>query len=681
MTTLVSGLSTDVKGCFAAMQGRPYFVNDFDSMKVWNVPKVTTDNAGIAAPVSVMGAPSATGAGNTTNGSHYIRYRYKNSKTGYVSNPSAQATVVVAGGLGALTYTYGGPVIVSADAKVDTIVVEMTPVNSADFYVAGTAANSAANIIISITDASLIQQTLVKSTTGDFGHEPPPLGAIVLAHRGRLFSFGSTTRTRTSTTFTNGSATVAGTNFSTNWAGRLIRVAGSAVAYEILSVASSISLTLTTTFGQTTTTATATVFSKFPNRGYWTGALYPEGWKLLERARDFLQNRSDQLTAAISYGMDIYIMGSHSSERLAYNADPAVGDGQIIPIPGDRGAFNQRCLIQADGNWYSFDRQGIYRVSSGAPEHLSMQVDQTLTELVDYSYSDSFHGCYDPVDRLLVWFFVRSGETVPKYAVVMEKDSGRWYFHKYLFGITGSGIVATSDGQVRMMVGDENGYTWFTGIDGSFDGVPPTSSAVLNITGSPSATSITVTQTMPTGTTTLAGVVVYDPNSGSTAVVSSNTASILTLAGSGLVPTPTTGAELWLGVIPVDIRTKWIVSKDQDDKKRPVYFTVKLYPGSTTGRMRVYYYLDFSLSPFAWTSSSADTFPDGVTVTSGSTYADIALSGGAAASDGEVSIPVPGNFWRALQVRITSDRPDGSFRLLEYGFILGDGSEVLAVGE
>jgi hypothetical protein len=682
MTTLASSLSTDVKGCFAAMQGRPYFVNDFDVMKVWNAPKATADDAGITAPAGTIGAESAAG-GSTTNGSHEVRYRYRNSKTGYVSNPSGQRTVTVTGGNGQLTFSIGGGLDIeqSADAKVDTIVVEMTPVNSGDFYVAQTCANSASSVVVNIPDTSLIQQQLVKSTTGDFGHEKPPLFAILVAHRGRFFGFGTTTRTRSSVTFTNGSATVTGANFSTSWVGRLIRAAGSAVAYEITAVAGAGSLTIASTFAEATTTATASIFSKFPNRGYWTAALYPEAWKPLEQARDFLQNKADQITGALSNGSDIFLFGSRSAERFSYNVDPAVGDGQTMPIPGDRGVFNQRCLVQSEGEWYAFDRQGIYQVSPSAPSHVSGPVDATLTELVDFDYQDSFHGCWDPVDRLLCWFFVRAGDTSPKYAVIMEKDTGRWYFHRYLMGITGSAVVATSDGQVRMMLGDENGYTWFAGIEDSFDGVPPSSSTVLTTSGTPTTTAITVTNTLPTGSTTLAGVTVYDPVRGNTAVIASNTATDLTLAGGGLATAPSTGQELWIGVIPVELRTKWLAGQSLDTKKRPVYLSVKLYPGATTGRLRVYYYLDFAVNPFTWTKGSADTFPDGVTITNGATYAEVALSGGATTTDGQVSVPVPGNFWRALQVRITSDRPDGALRILDFGFVASDGSEVPALAE
>lgn len=671
MTTLVSSLSTDVKGQFASMQSRSYFTNDFDAIQVWNPPKATADTAGITGPAAAMGSPSSTAAGSCTTGTHLIRYRYKNSKTGYVSNPSDALTYTVTGaGAAQLTFNYGGPVTASADAKVDTIVVEMSPVNSPTYYVAATALNSASSVVVSISDSSLVQQANVSATTGDYGHEPPAIGAIMVPHRGRMFIFGATTRTRTSTTFTNSSTTVTGTNFSTKWAGRLIRAGSSAVAYEIASVTNSTTLVLTTAFAETTTTATASIFSKFPNRGKWSRVLYPEGFKDAEYARDFLQNRADQITAACSYGTDIYVFGSHSSERLTYNLDPAVGDGQVLPIPGDRGCFQQRCLAQADGEWYSWDRQGIYKVTANGPQHISGNIDITLLETVDYSQSDSFHACFEPIDRVLHFFHVRSGDSSPKYAACYEKDTGRWFFHRYLMGITGSGVVASSDGQVRMMIGDENGYTWFAGVSGSFDGVPPTSATVLTTTGTPTTTSIQVTDTLPTGTTTLAGVVVYDPNNGNTAVCSSNTADTLTTSAFASAPT---GPEVWVGVIPFEVRTKWLTAPTLDNKKRPLYLSLKIIPGSSTGKLRVYYYLDFSTSPYVWTKPSGVTDPDSVTTVDGQNYAEVTLSTGTSKTDAQVSVPVPGDFWRALQIRFVNERPDGSLRIVSYDLIDGDG--------
>lgn len=672
MTTLASGLSTDINGCFASMQGRAYFANDFDSMKVWNPPGGSIDSAGITGPTAAILAPTVA-VGVTKSGDHLVRYRHKNSRTGYYSNPSDAITVTVSGGNGQLTFSItalgsGGAIIRSTDSKVDTIVLEMAPVNSPTYYVAGTALQTSASIVISMADTTLIQQTNVQSiiSTDGFGHEPPPLGAVIISHKGRLFLLGTSTRTRTSVTMTNGSATVTGTNFSTNWAGRIFIVSGETTGYEIASVSSSTTMALTVAYaGTTAATKSISVASKTPNRIYWTAALYPEAWKPLERARDCLQNKADEVRGAYSYLGDLFIFGRASSERLSYSADPSTLEGVFIPLPGTRGVFNQQCLVEAEGTLYAWDRQGIYGIAGGVPDHISNDIDTYLLSNVDFSQYAQFHAGYDPIDRVLMFFYVAQGDTVPKWGAAHDLDTEQWFLVKFNQGITASRALADSQGQVRLMLGDANGYTWFYGIDGGFDGVPPTSPTVVTTSGTPTVTSVTITgSTLPTGTTTLAGVVAYDPATGNTAVISSNTATVMTMASPGFTAAPASGVELWLGPITTDLRSKWWSGPGPIVKKRPVC-RLWLYPGSATGKLRLYIYQDFAIYP-STVGTTANALPDGVSAVG--SYFSINLSGGGN-NDGYIDVPMLSDASRWWQWRIVSDRPDGAFRLLNVEFI------------
>jgi hypothetical protein len=669
MTQLATGLSTDIKGVFAAMQGRVYFANDFDTQKVWNPPGSAVDAAGISAPAAAIGAPTAA-AGNCTNGAHLVRYRYKNSRTGYYSNPSEAITVTVAGGNGQLTFDItasggGGDIIRSTDAKVDTIVVEMTPVNSPTYYIAGTTLQTASTIVISKTDATLIQGTNVQAAISEdgFGHETPPLTSIIVSHKGRLFALGASTRTRTSVTLTNASATMSGTNFSTNWAGRTVIISGETTPYGILSVTNSTTLTLTATYGGSTSAAkTVYVVSNTPNRMYWTLPGFPEAWRADERARDCLQNRADEVRGAWSYMGDLFIFGKASCERLSYNTDPGPLEGTFIPVPGTRGCFNQQCLVEAEGVLYAWDRQGMYALAGGVPTDLSGDVMPTLLSLCDFDYHADFHAGYDPVDRQLLFFFVRSGETTPKYAAAYNLDAKEWSLISFRQGITASKAVPDSDGNVRLLLGDENGYTWYFGVDGSFDGVPPASATVVTTSGTPTQTSVTVTGTTLPTSPSLAGVVAYDPATGYTATVASNTGTVLTLTSPGFTSAPATATEIWLGSIHTELKSKWWSAAGAHDKKRP-YLRLSLYPGTATGKLRIYLYKDFGASPVnVGTYSSVDG------VTMATTYISVDLDGGS--GEGYVDIPMPSDYARYWQWKIISDRPDGSFRLLNCEFVI-----------
>ncbi len=238
-----------------------------------------------------------------------------------------------------------------------------------------------------------------------------------------------------------------------------------------------------------------------------------------------------------------------------------------------------------------------------------------------------------------------------------------------IFGI--SAIVPTTDGQVRVLLGDENGYTWYFSIEGSYDGTPPATSAVVTVTGSPTTTSLPVTQTLSTSPS-CAGVVVYNPLTTETAVCSSNTSSTLTV-GSGFALAPTVGQDLYLGAIPFEYRTKWWTSQGQENKKVPIYLIVKLYPGSASGRLRIYIYNDFSATPTTVTATASDVFNDGQNITSGDTYIELDLDGGS--GDGFIAMSLDFTWRRACQARLLSTKPTGELRILDAFFSLSPKGE------
>ncbi len=672
MATIATGLNTAIRGCFCSMGGRIYFCNNFDAVKVWDGIDSSMRDAGIAAPAAVIGSPTSAAAGNCSNGIHLFRYRYKNSKSGYISNPSIALAVTIAGGNGLITFNIGGggPVVASADAKVDTIVLEMTPVDSGVFYVVNTALNTAGSITANLVDANLIQQFNADANWGNaenldtYRNDIPPVGTVLVSHKGRMWSMGDEAYAITGT-FTDTSTGVTGTGFSAKWVGRLVRVSGAAVAY-VITAATATTLTLSQAWSGTTGSKSASVYSATPNRGYYSVPGYPESFFPSVQARDFLPNRSDQVVAAFSRRDALYIFGKYSGERLIYNEDPSAVAAPLIPTQGNRGAFHQRALVEVDGQLMAWDRLGIYVVGE-TPKHISADVDLALGELVDYAQASEIHGGYDPVERVAMWFFTAVGGTLPNYAVCYEVDTGRWFFNRFLQAITACSLVPTSDGQVRLLLGDENGYCWFYSIDGSYDGVPPACPSVVTPSGSPSTTVVPVSDTLTTSPS-LAGVMFYNPVTGESKVIASNTASQITLA-SALSQAPTVGVACYLGPIPFEYRTKWWDGDGLDKKRSPVYLLIKLFPGSAAGKFRVYIYTDFSTSPTSFTVATADRFPDGVTpgaVGSATTYFEVDLDAGS--GDGFVAVPLGCEWKRALQARITSIKPDGELRFLDVRF-------------
>lgn len=675
MTTVISGLNTTNKATTVAVNGYIYIANDFDNIKV--ISPDNGYNAGITGPSGALGSPTA-GAGNCTNGTHLFRYRYRNSKTGYISNPSDNLSYTVSGGNGSLVFNLTSDYTASTDSKVDYIDFEMTPVDDSTFYRVHSILNTATSATVSMSDATLVQQTNVSALYGSasnfdlFSNEPPPCGALVGAHRNILFVGGDKTFSITAS-FTNGSTNIAYTGGSANWVGRLISPGSDTVQYEISAVAST-TMTMTAVYAGSTGSKTAKIFKKLPNRIFYSRLNYPESFSQSTQARDVLIGRGDKLRAWVSMPDAFYMFGQFSAERLVFNANPSAATSNLVSINGDRGVFNQQCLVKAEGRVFAFDRSGMYEVKA-VPRHISNHIDKTLEEMVDYTKWEQFHGVYDPIERSILWFFVASGDTYPQFAAVVELDtidSGdpRWQFHEYRQGITSSAVVASSDGQVRGWVGDQNGYTWALSTTNTFDGVYPTNPAVVTAAAGATTTVIPVDEALYTAVT-LAGVVLYEPSSGEERLISTNTASTITLA-SALSNAPSDGDELWLGSFPCEYRTKWWAGEGMQNKKRPSYFYLMLYPGTASGKLQIYFYKDFSTQPYTFSPDATYITWDGVSFDNGVLTIDLDAGSG----DGFVAVNMPSDWSRVLSARLLSTKPTSTLRILDMGFRVGRAEEV-----
>lgn len=678
MTTLFTGLSTYNRPTLAAIQNQVYIANGENPTKVCN--QSVGNNAGIDGPTGALGAPSAT-AGSTTAGTHLIRYRYRNSKTGFPSNPSDNLSYTVSGGNGSLRFDVTTDFVASTDPKVDTIDIEMTPVNDGNFWRAASALNTATAITVNISDALLVQNVNASAVYGNlqdgelYANDPPPTSTIIISHKNRAWVGGDNPYLISSSliTFASGATSVAYTSGNTEWIGRLLKADGDTAAYEIANV-SSTTLTISAVYAGTSGQKAATVYKKFPNRVHYSRLNFPESFGVDDFSRDVLIGKGDRLRAMYSRRDALYFFGLYSSDRLTFSVNPSPVTSNLLPINGNRGCFNQRCVVDADGRLFAFDRLGMYEVGEN-PRHISNHIDPSLAEFVDYSQDASFHGIYDPIDRVLAWFVVFLGQTVPKYAAVVEfdtidsSDGPRWQFYQFRQGITSSAMVASSDGQVRAWVGDENGYTWAFSTTNTFDGVYPTNPGIVTVSGGATTTVLPVTQSLYT-TVTLAGAIAYLPSTGEERVISTNATNSITLA-SALGSAPSAGTAVWLGSFPVEYRSKWWPGQGMQTKKKPSYFYLMLYPGSVEGKLQVYFYKNFSTQPYVWEPDSSYIGWDGVTFEDGVLTVNLSASGLQGNADGFVAVNMPSDQWRVMQFKLVSTTPAGTLRLLDMGFRVG----------
>lgn len=689
--TLKSSLSMAYRGMFARSNQRLYYTDDFDQMQMVELGNVAAAAAGIAAPttgagVSTIGTPSVTGAGLVDIGTRAVRYRYYNSRSGYFSNPSYQLSVTTTGAdtfLFSIGSTTGSTVNIyrSTDTKVDQVVVEMTLAGASEFYQAAVVNQTLSSVSVSMNDTTLALQTAV-ATYGDFGHEQPPLFSLLTEHRGRLFGWGATIRAITGATVTLSSTTVTvtGSTFSTNWAGRMVQLTTGSVVYRIASVTDANTIVLSTNYsGATNSAASLSVYSNGADTLYWSRAGYPEAWKPSEWARRVLQNASDAPAGMVSMHDVLWLFGQRTMRVLDYPTDPATGS--LEQVPTEMGLWNQRCLVTAGGQIFGWGRSGAWSLNGLSPVHISRPIDDRLngvdatsTVLYDAAYSEKFFGYYDPKERCLTWAYVKSGDTTAKYHVTYDLDRKEWRTGSWRQAMNTATLVGGTTNDTRVLLSDENSLSWYL-TDSRFDGVPTTlvnsgseyTGVVTVATTGATATLIQVDQTLPTSPS-LSGVVLYNPTTSATAVVSSNTASSITLVGTGLTAAPSYTDSLYLGSIEWKMRLKWVDGEGLQTKKRPSYLLIKKVPGSTVGKLRVRIYQDFSTTPFTFTRGLSDTEPDGVGIVDGLTYVDVDMDT-ATGNESTIWVPLGADWKRAVTADVSSNKPVNILRILEVRFV------------
>ncbi len=674
-TSVASGLNTGIRGCFARSNGRLYFVNDFNAMQRIASGDQAAGTAGISAPTAAIGAPTSATTGVVTVGTHGLRYRYFDSKSLYMSDPSDQTDITLSSAA-TLTFSIGTgseTVIRSQDAKVDQVIIEMTDAGSSTFYRAATVNQTLTGTTINLADTTLRLQVTAKRD-GDFNHQPPPLSSFLVEHRARLFAFGASVVAVTGVTVSSASAsiTVTGATFSSGWAGRLVRVGSDTKNYRIASMSGTGVAVLSETYTGTSATVTGVrFFSATPDMLFWSRAGFPESWNTINFARRVMQNTPDAPAGLVSHHEVMYLLGQRTMRMLDYSADPA--GGQLVQIPTEMGLWNQRCIVECNGRIYGWGRSGVWTVNGLIPKHLSRPIDAHIdgsdsssSDNFDVSKLEQFHGVYDPRERCILWFYCTSADTYPKHAIIMDVDTGNWSVGTWKQSIRASTLVTGgSSNPTRALLCDENGYSWYATPD-AFDGVPSVlSGGVVTVSNTGSTTTIVnVSESLPTGSTDLVGVIaVY---SSQESRIASNTASTITLA-TALSSAPTVGTELFLGQIDFSIRTKWTVIDGFQDKKRPQYLMIAKIPGSSSGKLTVKIFLDYSSSAFVYTKGSSDTQPDGVSITNGSSSVSVDLDGGS--GDGVAFVPLPANWHRVISVEISSTRPQNLLKILDYQWL------------
>lgn len=383
---------------------------------------------------------------------------------------------------------------------------------------------------------------------------------------------------------------------------------------------------------------------------YWSRALFPESWDSINYSRAITMDAGDVPTALASFYSDLYVFGSRSMRRLVYTSDPAAA--MILDVPGNFGAFNQRCVLKIDGGLLiGWGRNGAWMIDSMQPKKISKQMDETIASLSSATNLTQRFICYEPIRREVHFVFPLDGETTCKAAAIWSLDTGEWTLTKWRQGITAACQNTQYLDRQRLAIFDANGFGWRVGVlknDGVDNGHV--------VCGAGSSTTII------NGTNTaVVGCMLYRPATGEERVITACTAGQMTVAA--MATAPGTGEIVYVGSIRRRLLTDWNIGKGADDKKRPTKLQIAMRPDGTMGSGTVAYYHDFSATAVTVTSNAADAFPSGVSIATGGNT--IAVDFDAGGQDGYIPVPMPSDWKRAIRVEIILEDPQDDVVLLD----------------
>jgi hypothetical protein len=668
VTTLATGLSSDIPGTLTNHQAKLYYNDDFDDTRRMERGDLAAVTAGIDAPAAAA-TYSSSSTGELGAGTYRLRYRFRDQRTGYLSNPSAELERTTTSGQS--LWVNGSA---ATDTKVTQVIWERTTADGSVFYQEGTASTATAMFEFNDSDTVLEQGIAIDAIYGDYGHEPPPFVEIMCEHRGRMFGWKRSVRTRTGCTVASGVGTISGTNFPTTgaWDGRLLTVNSETNNYIIASTTST-TITLDGTYAGTASGSanTINVFHPQPDMLYWSRAGFPESWKLSTWARRVLQGGADEPSAMFSAYDTLWLCGQHGIRTFDYTADPAAA--RLASIPTEMGVYNQNCIVQADGRTFGFGQAGAFELQGRVPTRISDDIEVQLSSIIDTAQFADFHGCYDPFERSVTWYFTRTGDTVPKDGICYFIESNQWQFVSYRQPIKCSTTYGSATYPYRPYLADTNGWTWRVGEDRPGDCIPSSlSTGVLTTASASSGTTINIVESLPTGSGDCKGAMLYWPAAGEARAIASNTANVITLA-SAFTTNPGTGVTLYLGSIDVHLVSDWWMMRSPQHKKRVPYLAIEHLSDGTSPDAYVSVYQNLSATPVQWTTDTGDSRLMGVTATS-ATVRTIDLD--YAESAGVLYVEMPDKYCNYWRWTFTQDKPAGALNLMDCQFLIQNSGDV-----
>ncbi len=181
--------------------------------------------------------------------------------------------------------------------------------------------------------------------------------------------------------------------------------------------------------------------------------------------------------AAIDFNQDLFIFGKKRA-LILNDSDTNTANWGWVRAPWEGGAAHQKLVIKVDNDVYVMTDDGdIYTVRTAAQTNDYKRASMTrpafihryIQNNVDLSKIAEFHVSYEPKIRALLWWVVRTGQTLPDTALAFYLDrpvEQAWSIwdgtDNAASGIraTASATLRNTDGSSSIHTGDNSGFIW-----------------------------------------------------------------------------------------------------------------------------------------------------------------------------------------------------------------------------
>lgn len=165
-------------------------------------------------------------------------------------------------------------------------------------------------------------------------------------------------------------------------------------------------------------------------------------------------NDSDAIVGVIPFGAALLVLQNRHLYRVQYVAQPII-DASIM-LMAYRGLLNPRCVDVYDGVAFIADGYGVYAFDGQGQEAISIPVDNYWREgIIDFSKSDVFHLRVNPLDRVVRFYYCKSGDgAYPKRALCYCIATKAWWEETYDVAHTATTPAILAGGARILTAGD-----------------------------------------------------------------------------------------------------------------------------------------------------------------------------------------------------------------------------------